>query len=64
MLTHEITYEDFNGNKSTEKLYFNLTKSEVFELIANGLGETMEKINKAEDVKSFVIEFKKKFLRP
>ena len=32
MLTKTITYEDFNGNKVTETLQFNLTKTEAMEI--------------------------------
>lgn len=36
MLKRDVTYEDFNGNKITETLYFNLNRSEIFELSAEG----------------------------
>ena len=32
MLTKTITYEDFDGNKVTETLQFNLTKTEAMEI--------------------------------
>lgn len=32
MLKQDITFEDFDGNKRTETVYFNLTKSEIIEL--------------------------------
>jgi hypothetical protein len=61
MLKRDITYEDFNGETVTETFYFNLTKSELVELqvgYEGGLEATLNKIIKAEDIKSLISEFK------
>lgn len=34
MLKREIKYEDFENNQVTETFYFDLTKSEIIELVA------------------------------
>ena len=34
MIKQEVTYVDYNGNKTVEDLYFNLTKAELIELDA------------------------------
>lgn len=55
MFTHTITYEDWDDNKVTEKLYFNLSKVELIELNVNwegGLEKTFERLQKAEDQKT------------
>ena len=38
MFAKEITYTDFDGEKRTEKFYFNLTQAECIELEALGKG--------------------------
>lgn len=38
MFAKEITYTDFEGEKRTEKFYFNLTQAECIELEALGKG--------------------------
>lgn len=41
-----VTYEDFDGNKRIEDLYFNLTKTEMIEFaleLPDGVSDTVEK---------------------
>lgn len=62
MLKRDITYEDFNGETKTETFYFNLTKTEIVELelsYEGGLEAAIQRIIKAEDVKSLIKEFKR-----
>ncbi len=61
MLKRDITYEDFNGERVTDTLYFNLTKTEIIDLEVShegGLDEAIKKIVKAQDIKSLIAEFK------
>lgn len=65
MLKRSITYEDFNGEKTTEVFYFNLNKSELIELESTykaGLGETLQRIIEANDNAAIVKEFKRLIL--
>lgn len=62
MLKHEMTYEDFNGNKRTDTFYFNLTKLECMELdlgVEGGLEGYLNNLIEQKDFKSLVAEFKK-----
>ena len=36
MIRETVTYEDFDGNQRTEALQFNLTRSEVMDLVTSG----------------------------
>lgn len=36
MIRETVTYEDFDGNQRTEVLQFNLTRSEVMDLVTSG----------------------------
>lgn len=66
MLKKEITYTNFDGEEITETLYFNLTKTELFELYAEysgGMEEIINKIAREKDKKALVTEFKKIILR-
>ena len=66
MLKKEITFEDFNGEKTTETLYFNLTKSEMIEMEADyqeGLDATIKRIIKTNDRQGLIREFKKIILK-
>ena len=46
MIMKEITYNDYNGVKRTEKFYFNLTEAEVTELELSAEGGFVEMINR------------------
>lgn len=62
MFAKTVTYTDFNGNEKTEKVYFNLTKSEIIKLQASvdgGLSEAIEKIQKGGDPYKIVPLFDK-----
>lgn len=62
MFAKSVTYTDFNGNERTEKVYFNLTKSEIIKLQASvdgGLSEAIEKIQKGGDPYKIVPLFDK-----
>lgn len=62
MLKRDITYENFDGENVTETFYFNLTKTEVFELqveYEGGLEGFLKRIINAEDQKSLFALFKK-----
>jgi hypothetical protein len=62
MLKRAISYEDFDGNKVTEELYFNISKVELIEMELSeldGLKATIDRIVKAGDMKSLIKEFKK-----
>jgi len=61
MLKKTITYEDFDGNKVTEDLFFNLSKSELMEMqlkTDGGLEKMIEKITDEEDNAKIVDMFK------
>lgn len=62
MLKKTITYEDFNGETTSEDFFFHLSKAELVELELSekdGLSETLQSIINAEDGKRIVAEFKK-----
>lgn len=63
MLKHEITYTDFDDEKVTETLYFNLSKTELLEMDAEhgeqGLANWAEQLVKIKDTKTLFAEFKK-----
>lgn len=61
MLKRDITYENFDGETVTDTFYFNLTKTELLEMqiaYEGGMEALIEKIIKAEDIKSIVGLFK------
>lgn len=61
MVKKTITYQDFNGDTVSEDYYFHLSKAELIELEVShegGLSEALQRIIKAEDVKSLIAEFK------
>ena len=65
---HKITleYEDFNGDKVTEDLYFNLSKSEILEMnfsLQGGLINYAQSIINARDVDSLSKLFKELLLK-
>ena len=45
MITKNITYTDFNGEKQTDAFFFNLTKAELIELNMSAEGGIEESIN-------------------
>lgn len=52
MYKKTITYEDFDGNKRTEELYFNLTEAEMVQMISEpegGLENYIRKISQAQN---------------
>lgn len=59
MLKREITYEDFNGVKSTETFYFNLSKTEMAGWDLGGMAASLERMAKAQDTTSLVAEIQK-----
>lgn len=62
MLKRPITYTDFDDNVVTEDFYFNLTKSEMIELIVEkdeGLDEWLKRIVAMEDRRELISEFKR-----
>lgn len=57
MFKHEITYTDFDGNKRTETLYFNLTKAELLNMelgTKGGMENLISRIVEEEDVPRIV----------
>jgi hypothetical protein len=61
MLTREIKYEDFNGEKVTEKFYFNISKPELVEMeveYKEGLGQKIQNIIDAKDYRQLIRMFK------
>lgn len=61
MLTKEISYEDFNGEKVTEKFYFNISKPELVEMeveYKEGLGQKIQNIIDAKDYRQLIRMFK------
>ena len=62
MLKRDITYENFDGEQTTDTFYFNLTKSEIIELevgYEGGLQAALQRIIRTNDSKSLISEFKK-----
>lgn len=61
MLKKTITYEDFNGETTSEDLFFHLSKAELVELEMShegGLSVALQKIVESQDGKAIVAEFK------
>lgn len=61
MLTREINYVDFNGEKVTEKFYFNISKPELVEMeveYKEGLGQKIQNIIDSKDYKQLIRIFK------
>lgn len=61
MLKKTITYEDFNGDKTSEDFFFHLSKAELVELELShegGMSESLQRIIDAEDGKAIIAEFK------
>lgn len=53
MLIKEITYTDYNGNKRTEKFYFNISKAEIIKMdlqTPGGMKEKIETIINRQDI--------------
>lgn len=54
MFTDTITYEDFNGNETSQEVYFNISKMEAIGLetmYPGGYSKKLEEISKSEDAK-------------
>ena len=61
MLKKTITYEDFNGDETSEDFHFHLSKAELVELELShqgGLSEALQRIVESEDGKAIIAEFK------
>lgn len=61
MLKKTITYEDFNGETTSEDFFFHLSKAELVELELShkgGMSEALQRIIDAEDGKAIIAEFK------
>lgn len=61
MLAKTLTYEDYDGTTVTEKVYFNLTKSELLELNLRhegGFAEYLDRIVKSNDANEIMDTFK------
>jgi hypothetical protein len=61
LLKKTITYEDFNGETTSEDLFFHLSKAELVELEMShegGLSVSLQKIVDAKDGKAIIAEFK------
>lgn len=61
-----VNYEDFNGNKKSKELYFNLSESELIEMemsTAGGIYEMINRASKAEDGATIMKSFKDIILR-
>jgi len=66
MLKKTITYTDYNDVERTEDFYFNLSKAELMEwemTTSGGLGETIQKIVKANDIPAITKIFKELVLK-
>lgn len=66
MLTKEITWTDFNGEKRTHPYYFNLTKAEMIEYDASfpeGAMEYLTNLVKTQQKGKLVLAFKDLILR-
>jgi hypothetical protein len=62
MLKKKITYKDFDGNEVTEEHYFNISKAKLIEMESatdEGLGDSIQAIVKAGNVRSLIREFRK-----
>lgn len=61
MLKKTITYEDFNGETTSEDFFFHLSKAELIELEMShegGLSASLQKIVESQDGKAIIAEFK------
>jgi len=61
MLKREIKFEDFDGNQTSEILYFNLSKPELIELeveFKQGFGQMLQHIIDTKDNRELVARFK------
>jgi hypothetical protein len=61
LLKKTITYEDFNGETTSEELFFHLSKAELVELEMShegGLSASLQKIVDSQDGKAIIAEFK------
>lgn len=61
MLRKEITYEDFNGDQTTDTYYFNISKSELIEMeveYKEGFGRMLERIIEEKNDKDLITRFK------
>lgn len=61
MLKQTVTYEDFNGHKITEDLYFNLSKSEMIDLETAEEGSLSDRFKAAQrtnDARAVYRQFK------
>lgn len=66
MITKEITYTDYNGQKRTEKYQFNFTKAELTEMelsVNGGLSAMMERIKETDDRPELMRIFKDLILK-
>ena len=65
MLKKSITYEDFNGNTTTEDFYFHLSKAELLQLKVShkgGMQTFIERIVASEDGATIIREFRELIL--
>lgn len=61
MLKRDITYENPNEEMVTNTFYFNLSRHEIVEMELDhtgGLAEALERMIKAQDLKSIMLEMK------
>jgi hypothetical protein len=61
MLKREISYEDFNGNQTSDVFYFNLSKAELIEMEAEykqGMAQMLQDVIDSKDNKELVGKFK------
>ena len=66
MFVKTVTYEDYNGVTRTEDFYFNLTKSELYEMeleTGGGMSDVLMRIIKAKDYSEISSTFKKILLK-
>ena len=66
MYIKEITYEDYNGEKVTEKFYFNFSRAELATMnleVEGGLQNYIERITNTRDVPSLIKLFQDLILR-
>ena len=66
MLKKTITYEDYDGNKRTEDVYFNLSKAEIMEMemgVSGGMTQMINKIVAAQDSERIIKIFKEIILK-
>jgi hypothetical protein len=66
MYVKTVTYEDYNGVKRTEDFYFNLTKSELYEMeleAGGGMSDALTRIIRAKDYSEISTVFKQILLK-